>query len=80
MTVYELREQIRERVAPRTPGSLSILIESFGYKHGLPAERRFRVRRALPAESVLGADAAAAERQGRAGQGVPRRGSRSCRR
>ena len=41
MTVYELREQIRARVAPRTPGALSILVESFGYKHGLPASADF---------------------------------------
>jgi UPF0042 nucleotide-binding protein len=41
MTVYELREQIRERVAPRTPGSVSILIESFGYKNGLPPNADF---------------------------------------
>jgi RNase adapter protein RapZ len=41
MTVYALREQIRERVAPRTPGSMSILIESFGYKHGLPPNADF---------------------------------------
>ncbi len=41
MSVYELREQIRERVAPRTPGDVSIMIESFGYKHGLPANADF---------------------------------------
>jgi RNase adapter protein RapZ len=41
MTVYELREEIRERVAPRTPGSVSILIESFGYKNGLPPNADF---------------------------------------
>jgi len=41
MTVYALREQIRERVAPRAPGTVSILIESFGYKHGLPANADF---------------------------------------
>src|SRR5690606_18685621 len=41
MTVYALREQIRERVAPRMPGAVSILIESFGYKHGLPANADF---------------------------------------
>jgi UPF0042 nucleotide-binding protein len=41
MTVYSLREQIRERIAPRTPGAVSILIESFGYKHGLPANADF---------------------------------------
>jgi UPF0042 nucleotide-binding protein len=41
MTVYALREQIRERVGQRAPGALSILIESFGYKHGLPASADF---------------------------------------
>ena len=41
MTVYELREQVRERVGLRAPGTLSILIESFGYKHGLPASADF---------------------------------------
>ena len=41
MTVYELREQLRERVAPRTPGSVSIMIESFGYKNGLPPNADF---------------------------------------
>ena len=41
MTVYELREQIRERIGERTPGALSILVESFGYKHGLPANADF---------------------------------------
>jgi UPF0042 nucleotide-binding protein len=41
MTVYALREQIRDRVAPRAPGAVSILIESFGYKHGLPANADF---------------------------------------
>jgi UPF0042 nucleotide-binding protein len=40
-SVYELREQIRDRVAKRPPEALSILIESFGYKHGLPAEADF---------------------------------------
>ncbi len=41
MSVYALRDQIRERVAPRTPGSVSIMIESFGYKNGLPANADF---------------------------------------
>jgi UPF0042 nucleotide-binding protein len=40
-TVYALREQIRKRIAEREPRSLSILIESFGYKHGLPADADF---------------------------------------
>ena len=41
MTVSQLREQIVDRVAPRRPGKLSIMIESFGYKHGLPANADF---------------------------------------
>lgn len=41
MTVYDLREQIRDRVGNRPAGALSITIESFGYKHGLPANADF---------------------------------------
>jgi UPF0042 nucleotide-binding protein len=41
MSVYALRDQIRERVAPRAPGAMSIMIESFGYKNGLPANADF---------------------------------------
>ncbi len=40
-TVYDLRRQMRERIGEREPYSLSILIESFGYKHGLPADADF---------------------------------------
>jgi UPF0042 nucleotide-binding protein len=40
-TVYALRDQIRDRVGGRKAHSLSILVESFGYKHGLPAEADF---------------------------------------
>jgi RNase adapter protein RapZ len=40
-TVYDLREQIGGRLGGREPQSLSILIESFGYKHGLPADADF---------------------------------------
>lgn len=39
--VYELREIIAERVAGRVRRSLSILIESFGFKHGMPADSDF---------------------------------------
>jgi UPF0042 nucleotide-binding protein len=41
MTVYALREQIRQRIGGREPGELSIVIESFGYKHGVPADADF---------------------------------------
>ncbi len=40
-TAYALREQIRERIGEREPAELSILIQSFGYKHGLPADADF---------------------------------------
>jgi len=41
LTVYELREQIRDRIGGRQPKTLSILIESFGYKSGVPADADF---------------------------------------
>lgn len=39
--VYELRDTIRERVAGRSEHELSILIQSFGYKHGVPTDADF---------------------------------------
>ena len=41
MNVHDLRELINSRVASREEGKLSILLESFGYKHGLPPEADF---------------------------------------
>jgi UPF0042 nucleotide-binding protein len=40
-TAYTLRELIRDRVGHKAQRSLSILIESFGYKHGLPPNADF---------------------------------------
>jgi UPF0042 nucleotide-binding protein len=40
-TVYALRQQVQERIGYREPGNLSILVESFGYKHGLPPDADF---------------------------------------
>ncbi|HEY5624638.1 MAG TPA: RNase adapter RapZ [Gammaproteobacteria bacterium] len=40
-TVYDLRDLMQDRVASRADTTLSILIESFGYKHGLPADADF---------------------------------------
>ncbi len=40
-SAHALRERIRERVGEREPHALSILVESFGYKHGLPADADF---------------------------------------
>lgn len=39
--VHELRSMIRERVGQRKEPELSILIESFGFKHGLPSDADF---------------------------------------
>jgi UPF0042 nucleotide-binding protein len=40
-SIYELRDVIRRRVAAQEKPGLSILIESFGYKHGIPADADF---------------------------------------
>lgn len=40
-SVYELADAIRERVDRRETESLSVLIESFGYKHRIPADADF---------------------------------------
>ena len=40
-SVYDLRELINNRIKSRKKGKISILIESFGYKHGLPADADF---------------------------------------
>jgi len=41
MSVHELRELIRKRVEQRHEGRLSIMFESFGFKHGLPGDADF---------------------------------------
>ncbi|MBN8279863.1 MAG: RNase adapter RapZ [Gammaproteobacteria bacterium] len=40
-SVYDLRDIIRRRVGAHEQPGLSILIESFGYKHGIPADADF---------------------------------------
>jgi len=40
-SIYELAETIRDRVDRRKPRRLSVLIESFGYKSGIPADADF---------------------------------------
>jgi len=40
-SVYELAELLRNRVDPRKTASLSIQVESFGYKHGIPPDADF---------------------------------------
>ncbi|MCZ8132136.1 MAG: RNase adapter RapZ [Steroidobacteraceae bacterium] len=41
LSVHELRELIRGRVEQRRDGRLSIMFESFGFKHGIPADADF---------------------------------------
>ncbi len=40
-SVYELRDAIRQRVGGQSEAALSILLESFGFKHGIPADADF---------------------------------------
>lgn len=40
-SIYELRDMVRRRVGDHDQAGLSILIESFGYKHGIPADADF---------------------------------------
>ena len=40
-SVHELRELIRKRVGGRTEGRMSILFESFAYRHGVPDDADF---------------------------------------
>jgi RNase adapter protein RapZ len=41
MGVHALRERIRERIDQRGDGRLSLMFESFGYKHGIPGDADF---------------------------------------
>lgn len=38
LSVHELRSQIKHRVAPKSKSSISILFQSFGFKHGIPID------------------------------------------
>ena len=49
MSVHELRDLIGRRLEPQGPARLSILFESFGFKHGVPGDADFVFdTRALP--------------------------------
>ena len=39
--VHQLRDLVRERVSERDTGHVSLLLQSFGYKHGVPADADF---------------------------------------
>jgi UPF0042 nucleotide-binding protein len=38
MTIYELRDTIKQRLLGTTAGTMSILVQSFGFKRGVPAD------------------------------------------
>jgi UPF0042 nucleotide-binding protein len=38
MTIYELRDTIKQRLLGTTEGSMSILVQSFGFKRGVPSD------------------------------------------
>jgi UPF0042 nucleotide-binding protein len=67
--LHELREIMRRRVADRESGELSVLLESFGFKHGVPRDADFVFdARCLPnpywqagLRSLTGRDTAVAE-------------------
>jgi UPF0042 nucleotide-binding protein len=40
-SVHELREMVRDRVALRKAGELSLMLQSFGFKHGAPRNADF---------------------------------------
>lgn len=40
-SIYELADVIRQRVDERNADTLSILVQSFGFKHGIPADADF---------------------------------------
>ncbi len=40
-SVHQLREQIRSRAGSAASGSMSILLQSFGFKHGIPIDANF---------------------------------------
>ncbi len=38
MTIYELRDAIKQRLLGNRSGSMSVLIQSFGFKRGVPTD------------------------------------------
>ncbi|MBA3563883.1 MAG: RNase adapter RapZ [Gammaproteobacteria bacterium] len=40
-SVHDLRDAVRSRIEQRAEGKLSLLFESFGYKHGIPSDADF---------------------------------------
>jgi len=40
-TIHQLRELVQQRIERRRESRISVLFESFGYKHGLPADADF---------------------------------------
>lgn len=38
LSIYDLRDQLRNRLASATSTGLSVMLQSFGFKHGVPAD------------------------------------------
>ncbi|WP_257291763.1 RNase adapter RapZ [Endozoicomonas sp. ONNA1] len=41
LSVHEIREQIRQRICGATSKSMTLMIQSFGFKHGMPIDADF---------------------------------------
>ena len=59
MNVHQLRRWVVTELASDTRPGLSLLVQSFAYRHGVPGDADF-VFDALPAESTLGSAPATA--------------------
>ncbi len=69
LNLYQLRDTIKLRLLNKPEPGTAFLVESFGFKRGMPVRRRPGVRCALPAEPLLEARVA---RSFGAGAGSPR--------
>ena len=78
MTVHTLRERIRERVAREGEARVSLDVRVVRLQARHSGRCGFRVRRAEPAESVLGSFAAASHRPRCAGHRLSRGLSEAC--
>ncbi len=41
MTLHQLRDLVKKQIVPASEGEMSLLFESFGYKHGVPLDADF---------------------------------------
>ena len=72
LTIYELRDAVRQRLIGESSGSMSVLIQSFGFKRGVPTGCRPGVRCTNAAQPPLDERTAPAEWTGHRCAGFPR--------